>query len=351
MSAEDAKRVGRALLLVVLVIAVLNPIIGVATDLVGGSGSEQTRQVLDPGVGSFADVLGDLALTDSTRVEATLGNALAFDGSSTIDSPHPQNLTRGGWTVCTVAELDESADQNLTFTAAAYENESILLQFDAGNWMAYHNNSTRDGKATIDAPAPTGETKLCGRWNESHLWIARNGTLGGPVALTSSSTQRNVTRNWSGTLDELRTFNESLSDGDLQAYANDPIQPLPGRNRTSRFMFDAGSGSTARQFFANSSTTGVTVSIGGSAWTDGVDQPALDEGSDYELADTPLRVQVVAGGYLDGAPTLWVIRPQGGPFAGVIDVVGNIGSAAFTLLTIAILILGASAMASEFDSF
>lgn len=354
----DAVEIARTLVILGLLVAILSPFFGIVIDLVGGT-TPQVKTVEDPGIDSFVDVPGDLSLTDSTRVEATLENAIFFDGNDTVDVSEPGNITNSSWTICSTVQLGHDTNLNATYDVVAYENESILIQYDAGEWAAYYDNGTHDGRAVIDAPSPRGTsggllssgdplTSICGRYNDSsnELVVTRDGSVSSPVALTSSTAVRNVSWQWVGSQDEVRIFNRSTTNATITSYADDPIRPQPNTDRVARFMFDEGDGSTTTVYFAD-----VTASIGGAEWAEGVTAPGLSEGTDYELADTPLRVKVLSGGYLEGAPAIWVIRPGGGVFATVIDTVLNLGASSLVIIALATVLLGARVVINEFDGF
>jgi hypothetical protein len=259
----------------------------------------------------------------SVSVRATTERALAFDGESYVESSEPKNLS-DSWTVCATGELDSDANEDATYTLVAYDNETILLEYDAGQWSAYYDNGTHDGKATVDIEesgglfGDDGLTPVCGRFNESTGNVSVHSLDGDASApLTASTTSRNVSWGWEGTIDEARTFNDSLSDETIDEYIDDPVQPLPGTNRTARFMFDEGEGSSTRVYFAN-----VDATVVGATWTGGVPNPskwlglasAIEEGDDYELAEEPFSIRVVESGYLDGAPVIHVSWGGAGDF-------------------------------------
>lgn len=341
------EEIARGIVIAVVSIIVLGAVVNAAGSvLADGSDTGETGTIeiaTEPTVGAFVDV-PDIDDAYGASAAATLENALYFDGNATAESGEPTNMSRGSWSACAVAELDSSANQNDTYTVAAYENATILVQFDAGDWAVYFNNTTRSGMARIDATSPTTETAVCARWNESHLIVSRNATISSGVALTSSTTSRNVTRNWTGTLDEVRTFNSSISDNEIQTYAGDPITPLPGTNRSTRWMFDEGSGGTTRDYVSDTDAT-----IYGTSWTSGVAKPSISEGTDYEVRASPLEIKVLSGGYLDGAPVVWVVADSENPWYPVISTITNYGTTAFTLLGLGLIALGATFAISRLE--
>lgn len=344
MSAGDdiIGTVGRYILILGTLAIVLGAFLGAGITAMGGIGTVP----VEPTTGSFVNVSGDITYSDGIAVRATLENALLFDGNSAVTAPAPQNLSKGSWTICTTAELGDGTNLDATYDLVAYENESILLQYDAGKWSAYFDNGTHDAKATIDAPSPRGTsgilssdqfTSVCGRYNETsnELVIARDDTFSNPEALDASTDARNVSFEWVGRQDEVRLFNSSVSNATIASYAADPIKPQPGTDRVARFMFDEGEGSTTTVYFAD-----VEASIGGAEWTDGVPRPGVDEGTDYELQKEPLQLKVLSGGYLDGAPVVFVISGLG-PWLNLLIQLSSAVSGALNLIALVPLILAA----------
>lgn len=244
----------------------------------------------------------------SVTVRATTENALAFDGNHSVNSSVPGNLTNGSWTVCSTVELASDANQNATYDVIAYDNESVLLQYDAGEWSIYYDNGTHDGRATVDAPDPSGGlVPVCGRYNttENELYVIRDGVFSSPAELTTATTSRNVSWQWEGRQDEARFFGGAVSNTTLAEYASDPVRPQPTEPRLARFMFDEGSGDTTTVYFA-----AAQVNVAGVTWTNGVTNPrkwlglasAIEEGDDYVLVSDPFGIRIVNGGYLEGAP-------------------------------------------------
>lgn len=272
----------------------------------------------------------DAALRDvpnHVTVEATTGYGLSFSGDQALSASLPSNLTNNSWTVCAAVELNDTSNQNGTYDVVAYDNASILLQFDDGQWSVYANNGSADGKATIAAPDPTTTTtgggyfswlfpskaaslrRVCGRYDaaSNELVVARDGNVSAAVPLTASTTTRNVSVNWTGREDEIRVFGSAVSNATLAEYSDDPVQPLPGTNRIARLMLDEGSGTTTKVYFATQ-----TIPIGNASWADGAQRPSLSLGTDYQLHNTPFSLRVLPGGYLEGAPVEYVSWTGGG---------------------------------------
>lgn len=271
-------------------------------------------------------------IPSNVDVTATTGNALAFDGNTTIHSNAPQNLTQGSWTVCASPELNTSANQNATYDIFAYQNESLLIQYDAGSWSAYYNNTTHSANATIPAPNPSsGLTQVCSRYNHTsnELTIVREQTYSSPQPLTPGITPRNVSLNWTGRIDEIKTHNTAVANQTINEYADDPIRPQPGTNRSSRFMLDEGQGSTTNVYFADTDAT-----ITNPAWTSGIPAAVIPEDPllgprNYVLQSSPFSIRLASGGYLEGAPVVYVSW-NGNPLG--IDWMEIIAALLFTLI-------------------
>ncbi|RDZ65981.1 hypothetical protein C5B90_06435 [Haloferax sp. Atlit-12N] len=274
---------------------------------------------------SFEPTLGNHTVDKTTReipgsvnVEATTGNALYFDGSASVSSNAGSNMTNGSWTVCTLAQLDESADANATYSAFAHDNASVLIDYDHGKWAAYYDNGSADARATIDAPSPKdGLTPVCARYDESseELVVSRDGQVSSPDVLDASPNTRNATFAWVGTLDEVRIIGEDVNNSTLTAYANDPVQPL-SVNHLGRMMFDEGSGSTSTVYYDDGD-----ANLYRTSWTGGVEGPNLKRGVDYQLFGDPFTVKVLSGSYLEGAPVVWVSWGSGLPLD-IMDILG-----------------------------
>lgn len=282
------------------------------------------------------DVLLDTSIREmpgDVTVKATKGNAVHLDGNAYVEADEPADLDNGSWTVCAATYLDPDANADATYSVYAYENETIVLQYDGGDWLAYYDNGSADGKATIDAPGPAAENDggflglnddegreyapVCARFDDSSDELAViSDTASSTSTLTTETTSRDLARNWVGSIDEVRTFDGAVTDSKIDAYTADQIQPLPGTNRSSRMMFDEGSGSSSTVYFASGDAT-----LHGAAWADGVDDPGLTEGQDYDVEANPLSVTIIAGGYLDGSPVQYVSWGPNLPF----DIIGLMG--------------------------
>lgn len=284
----------------------------------------------------------------AATVEATTGNALEWDGSdeSYVEADTGENLTDGSWTTCTVASLDSNANQQASHDALAFQSSDILLQHEDGNWSAFFYRDGLSAKATTVASSPTDKTPVCARWDEDagELAIVESGTVQDTDTLDSNTVDRQVSVEWYGTLDEIRVWNESVSNADLQDYATEPTDPVSGTNHSLRMMFDEGSGSQTTAYYSS----GDGEIVGGVSWTSaGVEGPDLDEGTDYEFQADPFQVRTLSGGFLDGAPIMYVSWGASG-FGSLVYRLIGVGSSALGVLIIGLLVAAGSAVMNEF---
>lgn len=316
---------GIVLMLVVVMMLATGVVIS-SLDFFGASSQVDPRPA-----GTFTTVDDRPDVPGRVSVSATTETALYFDGTDYVESDAHDTLTGSPWTVCAAAELDSDANLANTYDVAAVENESIMLQYDAGSWLAYYNNSTADGKATIDAPSPHGMTFVCGRWNGTQLQIYRNGTAGSPSTLSATTTSRNVSTEWYGRLDEVRVYNSSLTASQVQSYADHPILPVQGVTPDGRYMFDEGSGGTTHVYFADT-----TANVVGASWVDGLRDESYTRGVEYELRGEPFSIKVIQGSRLDGAPVLYV-EYASAAYVGLLGDVVTIGGAGFVIFLVTLL--------------
>jgi hypothetical protein len=173
---------------------------------------------------------------------------------------------------------------------------------------------------------------------------AVSGSTNGSQLDTASATPP-VSYDWVGTVDELRTFNSTLSDAKRDQYLNNPTHPLQDTDRQTRYMFDEGSGSSTFAHWANQ-----TVGLTAFEWVDGINDPGFSEGSDYELNSDGPEVTVLSGGNLEGAPVVYVLS-DAGRFGGLLTQFGNIGQGVFSLLMIAVLGIAVARITGVLEEF
>lgn len=252
--------------------------------------------------------------TDNTiktiyNVRDTRGYAINLTGAdnSYVQSNADLDIaTDQTWTVSTWAAVHPDATQQSM--AAVSVDGRVILKYNGteGNWTAYYydDSSTSSDEVTVNATSPTAMTHLAVVADGSTLTIYRNNTQGTTADLTDDSQVSGSldADNWHGTLEETRTFDDPLTSTSRQQLIDDPVGPLADTNRTARLMYDEGSGTSTAIFWA-----GTDATVSNAEWTQrGFDGQDVLEGTDYELDVEDGRVKALAGGRLDGAPTVWI---------------------------------------------
>lgn len=323
-----AQTAGAAIVVIAVTAVVLNQF--AAVTMLSGFTS------VDANTDNFSNVNSNVQeVPSSVDVSPTSERAVRLS-TSTISADLPP-FTQGDWSACTAASLSADANQDGTYNAFAYDNASVLVQYDAGNWRAYVTNGSHYATTTVPAPSPQdGFTPVCARYDDATDTVTLNASGNTSTSVLSTSRPaRNVSESWNGRLDETRVWNRTLTDSETAGYASRPNLPITD-DRVARFSFDEGSGPDTRVYFLNG-----TVSIGGASWTQGLTSPAAPA-SAYELSGTPFQIQLTDGGVLDGAPVVWVDYTS--PFGGVLSQVFSVGAAALGLLIVGILVMAARAV-------
>lgn len=337
---ELAKGVGVAIFGVAIMAIILSFVAPFLTGAVGGDIAEK------PSTSSWIDT-GVNERPDNLDVAATREQAVQLDGEGYVAAPEP--ALNDSWTACSVGALSEGVNQQAHYTLLAIANETVTLRFADGNWTArYIPDNESETAASAAASSPTDLTAVCGRYDNTTdtLDLAVDGT----VAASSADGQVDQTRQpsvaWDGTIDETRVWGRALSDSDLAAYGDDPVTALPGTDRQLRVMFDEDLGGETRTHNANGRAGLVgTATIG----DPGVPRPGISEGDDWEARnDGTFEIRAVEGGYLDGAPIVFITGGIG-PFGSVISILFNIGPAALSLLVVAVLAVAANIVLREFE--
>lgn len=247
----------------------------------------------------------------------SLGHAVNLTGAndSYIQSRDEVNFGDDTWTVTAWGYVDNDAASD-TRTLVSVDGRVIIdYNGSQGVWTAwYYDDGSRNSyRVNVSAPnQPTNFSMVTVRANDTHLTIFRNTTQGETEALSGSSiAQANVNAtNWDGRLEELRTFDDPLSDSEISSLHSQPVHPQPGTNRTARAMFDQPDRATQHLYFTGTGllTSNVTYSAGHpgsemqgvSLWNE------LTGESDYRWDSDGPRIMAVDGGELDGAPVAFV---------------------------------------------
>lgn len=316
-------------------LAILGPVVTEVSNMGVGEGSASFA----PDAGNSTVIKSSLGDGDlAIDVAATRENAVFLNATGHLDTSAPSDWDNGSWTACVVAEPatgEPGWNPNATYDALAIENETLLIQWDAGNWRGTFRGN--NGSATVTVDATATQTPVCTTFNEStdEFTIHAEGSTA-TNTLDSNPAVTNVSDSWLGMLDEVRLIETDAPSGQISAYQSDPVRPLSVPH-TGRWMLDEGEGTASTGYYDAGSATLVSAS-----WTSGVSDPGLDEGADYTLSFQPFAVTTVSGGYLDGAPVAYVswTSPLGGAFT---NIVGGVGSA-FNLLPVVMIVLVAASI-------
>lgn len=318
-------------------VAITAPIIGVVAD----NGVVDSEGSVTPAVGEETVISETASLEDSTvSVAATREYGIATDGQGYVDADPPDGWNNGSWSVTAVADPDttdgSAFNADATHNVVAVNNSTFRIDWANGYWAAYYEQPSANTSARVRVPATADQTPVVVTFNESsqELAITADGSSDTAV-LDSDQEQRRISLNWVGVIDEVRYLDGELSAAQIDTYQADPIDPLENATHEARWLFDEGSGSTSVGYYNGSQATLV-----GAGWGAGVAAPGLDAGTDYELVDDPLAIVVLDGGYLDGAPVVFINVQH--PLAAVVETLTSGVSSAFMLIPVVLLVLIAS---------
>lgn len=338
---ETVKQVGGAIVMIALTVVILNSVVGVAFDLVGGGSGADT--VLEPAPDALAYVTDGSDINDAFDVAPGTGTAAGFFADGYLDVPPPDAATRAdGWAVAATVE-PLTVDPANTYVVYAEANATILVTYDAGNYSAWYETPSRD-TAAVTAPASGGQQAVGVEYRNatSELRLYVDGTLVDTDTADATVAPRQPAYAWDGTIDEFRRWAAPVGDATHAAYASDPVQVLNSSTATHRAMFNTDDPDEV--YYANGSGS----LVGDTEIVDGVQPPELAQGTDYEIATDPIRIRATSGGYLDGAPVVFVFASGGTVFSGLLQRVVSIGGATLGLLVIGVLVAAAVAVADEF---
>jgi hypothetical protein len=334
--------IGAGVIGIALIAVVLSSVFGLALDLTGGSA------VLEPAPETATEVGGIDQPGNSLQVRATTGNALYLGGGGAyVDDPTNESVFESGsWTVAMIAEpsRDGAFGEEDTLTLYAAGNETVHLLYEQGNWTARYEAPSGQ-TAYVQAPASLdGRTTVGATYNASadELSLYVDGTLADSDAPDATTVPRNAAYSWIGSIDEVRVWNSTRSASQHAAYHDDPVQPLPA-NASARLMFN--DGQPARAYYASGDAT----IYGETGLVDGVAGPDLVGGDDYETTTEPFTFRIVGGGYLDGAPVVF-LGGAGGAFGGLLDQLISVGTTALGLLVVGLLVGAAVWVQDQFNA-
>jgi len=283
---SDIREYGTVFVSVAIIAIVLGSFAGVVTD-VGDTLVED-----DPLVVQGSEGVIDTSISQTIRshngTTATLGTAVAFDGSSDSELSTTGdvgvNTQSDTWSVCTYTRPSAGAD-NTTSTLLKYEDAALVHNGTSDTYRGYFFDQAN--RSAVDAAIPvngTSDRKLvCLQRSGDTVTITRNTSAAASVVLdTDSGVAPPPTTGFAGTVEETRIYGTALSTSQKTAWLREPSlaiesAPQPGL----RLMYDANSGTTFPAFFAGTSATAQ-----GATLVDGIGAPAITRGTDYGWGGT-----------------------------------------------------------------
>ena len=333
---DTVKLVGGALALLILLVVILGPIGGLLLD------AATVQESFEPTAGESYEIGGESDIPDGFDVAATTGYGVALSDGAYVDGIDGSETFNESWTVLATAAIDP-AYENATMDIFGHDNASVLVQYQEGDWAAEYADDGEWAQASIEAADPANLTALAVTWDGTELAIDDGETSDGDT-LSDDRDPRGVAIGFEGTLDEVRTLGYDAPGTAIDAYLADPIDPLADETHDARLMFDEGAGDTTTVYYAD----GEATLVGGEWTADGVPDPGLVQGVDYDVSTEPLEVTPLVDGYLDGAPVAWY--SWDGSFWGDVGVeIISIGGVALGLIALALVVIVAARIMDEFN--
>ena len=337
---ETVKTIGGAIMGILLVAVILSAVFG----FVPGILSDDTR--FEPAPEEYELVVDDDRPADLTVSLSDEREAVFDANESYIEDPTADAVWQDDWAVAlTVREpLDDEINRDATYTLYAADNETVHILYEAGNWTARYNDGDQSAVAQASVTQdPIEHTPIVATWDETagELALYVDGDERDTAALTDETVARDAAISWYGGIDEVRTYNATLDGAAASAYAAEPVQPIQPGDAEARLMFNDGEETVV--YYSG----GEAAIVGDITFGDGVGQPPIEEGTDYELTSSPTEFRAVEGGFVDGAPVVFLSWADG-PFAGVVYSVQSVGVSAFGLLIVSLLVLAATTLLREF---
>lgn len=337
---ETVRTIGAAMVAIAIVVTVLVAVFG----FVPGILSDDTR--FEPAPSEFELVVDDdrpagLTVSLSDEREAVFGA-----NESYIEDPTADRVWEDDWAVAlTVREpLDDEINRQAFYSLYAADNETVHILYEDGNWTARYNRGDQSAVAQANVTQePIGHTPIVATWDETsgELSLYVDGDGRDTAALTDETVARGAAISWYGGIDEVRTYNATLDAAAAGAYADEPVQPVQPGDAEARLMFNDDEETVVYH------SGGEAAIVGDVSFGDGVAQPPLQEGTDYELTSSPTEFRAMEGGFVDDAPVVFLSWADG-PFAGVVYSVQSVGVSAFSLLIVSLLVLAARTLLREF---
>lgn len=316
--AEDRQIVGVVLLAILALIGIIL-FAGVAGPI-GSAGVGTVDERMDTPTDGDS-VSFDVGLSaDEIDVLASREHAIAIDGDGYLAADIDDEWTDGDWTVLLAPQLADSANENAAYAVFSSADESVVIQYENGEWLAYAENDFGEN-ATVSVPADTDSfdpvvVSYDATANDLSIEVDGHSDTATP---DFAEEDRMLAADWRGNLDEIRVVNATVTTADTDSYLGDPVAPLPDSEgeHTARLMFNEGEGDSVELFYASG-----TAELVGATWTDGVAAPEMVEGTDYAVGENEVTI---LDGYLDGAPVAFIVGEGtlGGPFDAVVSGFGD----------------------------
>lgn len=313
-------------------------------------------------------VEGDTVLLGETGEWVAVSNAAGYDETVVDSRGYAVNLTGASdsyvqtkhgielagdatWTISAGGRVDsEAASDHMTLVSA---DGRVVIEYDGANsqWSAwYYDEGSRDSyRVNVSAPNQPSSWAVVTAWsNGTHVAIYRDGTRGEVVNTTTSNiaSASVESQNWNGRMDELRVFDDALSDATIGELSSDAVAPQPGTNRTARAMFDEPGRAEQRLFFAPTSlvTSNATYSGGfpGSEMDGASTLNDITGATDYQWSTQGPQIKPVGGGELEGAPVAYVTYQREEALASIVSAWASFAelAALLPLLLIILVIMG-----------
>lgn len=341
------KAVGVGMIAIALMVAIVSPVIGVVGDLSG----ERTTIQRSADAGEQVALTGD-NITD-VEVNQTLETAVRLNSGSTESgitwSP------ADSWTLATWTQIDDPANATGRQSIVSVDSRAIVLyNGTSSEWIGYWvSDATGDVyEVRTAASDPANWTHVTLTRDGNTLSLAENATVQNSVTLDAGNTTAdNVTASQlDGSLEETRFYERALSASERTDLVTEPSVALDDPAHV-RLMYDGygalGDSVSSFPAFGSGATTSASVSSG--TLRDGFAGQTVTE-DDYYLQNREIRR--AAGSVLAGQPMYASYDTTTfGPFTSLMDSLISIGGATFGLLVIGLLVIAASYVSRQFQSF
>lgn len=278
----------------------------------GDSGERVSHTVLLDGT-TWHPIADDVGKNE--RVYNSLGNAINTTGADDSYWQSSENLSilsGDTWTLSVWARVDSEASSRTMTVVSADGRLLVMYNGSAGNWTAwYYDDGSRNSyQINVSAPDQPGNlTNVMVVRNGTNLTIYRNTTEGETADLsnTSSVDTQMESENWDGRIDEVRAFDDALNTTSRSNHHQNPVDPLPGTNRSARIMFDEAGRNIQLLFFASGH-----IETSNATYSDGLDGQQMDAGrfaalgADYKWDVVGPKIKPIEGGELEYAPVAYV---------------------------------------------